>query len=126
LAKFETRIPDAEEFARLRRILLLRAANGTDIDISLGALPFEAAMIARARPLEFAPGIRLQCCSAEDLFIMKMFAARTRDLLDAQGIAVRQIKLDTSYILRHLGDLCALKETPELVDHARKILKGKP
>ena len=43
------RIPHAEEFARKNRVLLLyHAPTETNIDISLGVLPFEEEMVERA------------------------------------------------------------------------------
>ena len=88
-------------------------------------LPFEAAMVRRAKPMEFAPGLVLPCCTAEDLFIMKAFAARPRDWTDAESIVARQASLDKRYILRSLKPLCELKETPELLERAKRLL-GKP
>jgi hypothetical protein len=109
-----------------RRVLLIRASNGKDVDISLGALLFEADMVRRATPVAFAPGLVLPCCTAEDLFIMKTFAARPRDWLDAESIVIRQTSLDTAYILKHLADLCELKEAPEILERARRLLVEKP
>lgn len=123
LERFESRIPEARAFALSRRVLLLRAGNGSDVDIALGALPFEAEMVRRATPVAFAPGLTLPCCTAEDLFIMKTFAGRPRDRLDAEGVAARQPRLDREYILKHLGALCALKEAPDLLERARRLLE---
>ena len=39
---FAGRIPDAAELAHRSRVLLLRSERGIPIDISLGALPFDA------------------------------------------------------------------------------------
>lgn len=122
LEQFEGRIPDALEFAIRNRVLLLRASNGKDIDISLGGLPFEEEMVQRATPFEFAPGLILPTCSPEDLFIMKVFAARGKDWQDAETVAVRQ-RLDTDYVFARLVPLCELKEAPELVEQARKLLE---
>ena len=94
LDRFESRIPDGHAFALERRVLLIRASNGKSVDIALGALPFEFDMVRRAVPLEFTPGLVLPCCTAEDLFIMKVFAARQRDWLDAESVVVRQARLD--------------------------------
>jgi len=123
LARFESRLEDAEAFALSRRILLLRASNGKDIDIALGALPFEEEMIARAVTAAFEPGIDLPVCSAEDLFIMKAFAGRARDRLDAEGIVARNPGLDRTYIARHLSDLAALQESPEKFLWAERLLE---
>jgi hypothetical protein len=88
----------------------------------LGGFPFEKQMIRRATPFAFAPGVVLPTCSADDLFVMKVFAARGKDLHDAETIAIRQ-KLDRGYLLRQLKPLCELKEAPELVEQARRILE---
>jgi len=126
LARFESRIADGHAFALSRRILLLRASNGKDVDIALGALSFEEDMIRRAVPIEFEPGIVLRCCTAEDLFIMKAFAERPRDWLDAASIVARQTKLDAPYILERLRELCSLKETPEILEQAKRLLLKAP
>jgi len=122
LERFDGRIDNTQEFALQKRVLLLRAGNGKDVDISFGAFPFEEAMIRRATPFEFASGVSLLTCSAEDLFILKMFAGRGKDWTDAEGVAIRQ-KLDVRYILRQLRPLSELKEDPEIVNRARKLLK---
>jgi hypothetical protein len=125
LAHFAARTPEAREIALSQRVLLIRASNGKDIDISLGGFPFEKSMIRRATPFEFSTGIVLPTCSAEDLFVMKVFAARGKDLHDAETIAIRQ-KLDRRHVLRQLKPLCELKEAPELIQQARRILEKHP
>ncbi len=97
LGRFQGRRPDARAFALLNRVLLLRASNGADV--SFGALAFEVSMLRRATPFAFHAGLVLPTCSAEDLFVMKAFAGRPQDWLDAQGIVVRQGKsLNRAYI----------------------------
>lgn len=125
LARFKGRIANALAFSLANRVLLIHASNGKDVDIAFGALGFEIDMIERATPFEYAPGVILPTCSAEDLFVMKAFAARPQDWLDAKGIAIRQgATLNQPYLLRHLSELAALKEAPEIVDQARDILRG--
>ncbi len=126
LEKFESRITGAREFALTRRVLLIRASNGKDVDISMGGLPFEAEMIERAVTVELCQGIRLPCCTAEDLVILKAFADRPRDWLDIQGIVTRQSRLDNQYVLAHLAMLCELKEAPEILEKTRRLLAEKP
>lgn len=126
LWRFASRIPDGLTFAVERRVLLLRSSGGKDVDVSLGALPFEAQMVQRAVPVEFAPGCTLPCCTAEDLFVMKAFAARPRDWLDAEGVLQRQAGLDSGYILGHLRELCDLKGDPEIFRRAEALLGGTP
>jgi hypothetical protein len=125
LAKFVPRVPDARERGLQQRVLLIRASNGKAVDISLGAFPFECGMVRRATPFAFADGVVLPTCSADDLFVMKIFAARPKDLHDAGTIAIRQ-RLNRAHILRELRPLCELKEAPELIEEARRILEKHP
>ncbi|MDD3544925.1 MAG: hypothetical protein PHG96_06150 [Kiritimatiellae bacterium] len=125
LDAFDSRIEDGLNFALTRRVLLLKASNGKQIDISLGALPFEASMMRRAVHVEFCPGLTLPCCTAEDLFVMKAFASRPKDWLDAESIVTRQGSLNRRYILEQLCALCELKETPEIVERAQRLLARK-
>jgi Nucleotidyltransferase of unknown function (DUF6036) len=115
LAHYAARIPDAKEFAILRRVLLLSSPNGTGIDVSLGALPFEEKVIERSSAFAFN-GIELRTCSAEDLMVLKLFASRPGDIRDLEGVAIRNRgKLDWSYIETQLRPLVDLKEEPEIL-----------
>ena len=123
---FDSRMPDARTFALENRILLLRSTNGKDIDVALGALPFEHEMVRRAVPVEFAPGTMFPCCSAEDLFVMKAFAGRPRDWIDAESIVARQTTLDTSYIIEQLSALASAVDNVAFLQQAQEILKSAP
>jgi len=126
LNHFPSRISDAREFALQHRVLLLRSSNGKDLDIALGALPFEKTMMERAAPLEFAPGILLPCCTAEDLLILKVFAGRPRDELDARSIVARQENLDVGYIRRQLRELARIVDAEDdILQLAKSILQAK-
>jgi hypothetical protein len=48
LARFGGRRPDARDFALRYRVVLSRAANGTPLDISLGAMPYEERAVERS------------------------------------------------------------------------------
>ena len=122
LDAFKSRIADGQQFALTRRVLLIKASNGKSIDISLGALQFEVSMMRRAMQIAFCPGLTLPCCTAEDLFVMKAFASRPKDWMDAEGIVVRQTELDKPYILKQLSALCELKEAPEILYRAKQLL----
>ena len=90
LGKFAARIPDAGAFARANRVLLLKSTSGVGIDIAFGALPIEESAVSRSSLFELPGGPQLRTCSAEDLIVMKAFAARPRDWLDIEGIIIRQ------------------------------------
>ena len=124
LKHFAARISDAADFARDRRVLLLRSTKGVGLDVALAALPYEALVIERSSYFDYPPGIRLRTCSAEDLIVLKAFAGRGQDWVDVERIIVRQTgKLDWNYIREQLQPLAELKEAPEILDQlkARRI-----
>ncbi len=116
LAFYAGRIEDAGEFARRSRVLLLKTPDGVGIDISLGALPFEEAMVDRASVYSLGPGLDLRTCSAEDLIILKLFASRPLDLRDAEGVVTRhRDQLDWRYIECQLAPLAEVKQDAEIL-----------
>jgi len=124
LAHFTPRNPNAREFALSRRVLLLQAANGVGLDISLGGLDFEIRSVGRASPWILPDGFAITTCTAEDLIVHKAFAARDRDWLDVDTILMRQgSKLDTSLIFEELEPLVALKEEPEILVKLRSLMR---
>jgi hypothetical protein len=117
LARFEPRIDQAAEFARVHRVLLLRARSGVGLDIALGGLPFEETAVSRASLFTFPPDVPLRTCSAEDLIVLKAFADRPKDWVDVDGIIIRQSRqLDWAYVRAQLAPLAELKEAPEILD----------
>jgi len=122
LRQYEARIPKASEFALRNRVLMLRMPSGTPVDVSFGAIPYEERVIKRATFFDFAPGIRLITCSAEDLVILKSFAERPQDWIDVENINIRQgAKLNWKLILTEIKPLAELKEAPEIINRLTKI-----
>jgi hypothetical protein len=116
LTQFASRVPEGRDFALRNRVMLLKAKDGTEIDLALGALPFEDHAIGRATDFEFYPSLVLRTCSAEDLIVMKAFAGRELDWGDVKGIIARQRQgLNWAAILQELRPLAQLKEMPEIV-----------
>jgi hypothetical protein len=117
LQHFSGRIPDAAQFARERRVLLLRSAKGVGLDVALGALPFEELVVQRSSIFEYPPHTALRTCSAEDLIVLKAFAGRGQDWVDVERVIVRQTgELDWSYVKAQLEPLAELKGAPEILD----------
>ena len=105
---------DAREFALMHRVLLARTSEGVDVDIALGALPFEERTIARATPWEIRAGLALTTCSAEDLLTHKVFAGRGVDWGDAEQILIRQYgTLNLAQVRKELQPLLELKGQPD-------------
>ena len=108
-------LPDALDFARQHRVLLVRASNGIPLDISLGLPGYEEEVMKRATVWEPEPGQTLRLCSAEDLIIHKAIAGRPQDLRDIEGVIYRQGEaLDSAYIHRWLAAFAEVLEQPEL------------
>jgi hypothetical protein len=57
LGRFSARRPNAREFALAHRVVLVRASNGVDLDLSLAAFEFEREVLDRATPYEFESGV---------------------------------------------------------------------
>jgi predicted nucleotidyltransferase len=88
------RIANAETFARTHRVLLLRhQASGTNVDISLGVLPFETEMVARSQNVNIG-SLHLRLPTPEDLIILKAVAHRQQDLMDIEAISASHPDLD--------------------------------
>ncbi|MBK9094317.1 MAG: nucleotidyltransferase [Anaerolineae bacterium] len=120
------RVPDAEAFARRHRVLLLRhAESGVDVDISLGALPFEEQAVARATVVQVS-GLALRLVTPEDLIIMKAVAHRRQDMEDIQAVIERHPNLDRQRIRLWVQQFAEVLEAPELWTDIAGWLESKP
>lgn len=115
LNEYDARIEDAASFARVNRILLVEDDNGTPIDISLGAMPFEERTVERSTIFEATSDCSISTCSAEDLIVHKAFANREQDWVDVRSILVRTEELDLSLIRSELAPLAELKGDEHIV-----------
>jgi len=126
LARIENIVPrmqNAEEFARKSRVLLLKhELTNTEIDISLGVLPFEEEMVERGETKSFA-NLSVRLPTPEDLIIMKAIAHRPKDFEDIRTIVDKYPDLDQNRIERWVKDFAELMETPELWGQIEKILR---
>ena len=90
LSQFNSRIDNPLEFALQNRILLLKSPQGTDLDLSFGALPFEERLIERSSEWTVPRHGIIRTCSAEDLIVLKAFASRPQDWIDVEKVIIRQ------------------------------------
>jgi hypothetical protein len=116
LASFTPRMSDAAQFALQNRVLLLKTKQGIEIDVSLAALPFEEEMFRRASRYEPVKGITITTCSADDLVVMKAFAARPRDWSDIATIFEQHSAIDWDYVLQTLEPLAELKPEVAIIE----------
>jgi predicted nucleotidyltransferase len=123
---FFPRIPDAVEFSRTTRVLLLRYEPGNiDIDLSLGALPFEDEVIDRSTWIDVG-GVDIRIASAEDVIIMKAVARRDRDMMDIENIIQANADLDVERVRYWIREFSSVLEMPEIHEDLEKLLKRRP
>lgn len=123
LGAYSARRPDARAFALRRRVLLLRTSKAVDVDIAMGAFPFEERSVARASEWPWNDAQSLLTCSAEDLLVHKVFAGRDRDWGDAESVVIRQHgSLDLNLVRSELAPLLELKGEPESLAKLERII----
>lgn len=122
---FLPRISDPIEFAVKSRVLLLQHdPTQIDVDISLGALPFEQEMIERA--IEFTtPELTVKVATPEDLIITKAVAHRKRDLIDIDSLVSVYPNLDLARIRHWVGQFADVLESPELISDLENLLENR-
>lgn len=117
------RIQKAEEFARKNRVLLLKhSITETEIDISLGILPFEEELVKRGEVKTFS-NLSVRLPTPEDLIIMKAIAHRPKDLDDIRTIVENYPSLDTKRIERWVKEFGDALEQPDLWKQIESLLK---
>ena len=122
VAAFPARIEDAVAFALEHRVLPVEVPGGSEADISLGLPAYEEHAIARAVPYDLGDGREVRLCSAEDLIIHKALAGRPQDVLDIEGIVVRQgAVLDIAYVRRWLRELAQFAGDPAVAARFERI-----
>lgn len=123
LNELKPRRPDARQFALSHRVLLAQTRAGVEVDIALGALPFEERSVLRATQWEVRGGAMLTTCSAEDLVVHKVFAGRDLDWGDVERVLVRQhAKLNLAQVRSELKPLLELKGELEAMDKFERML----
>lgn len=118
------RIQNAKEFARKNRILLLKhSLTDTDIDISLGILPFEEEMVERGS-IKSVANLSVRLPTPEDLIIMKAIAQRPKDFDDIRTIVEKYPILDVERIKQWVIAFAEALEQPELWRQIEQLLKS--
>ena len=111
----EPRIPEAFEFARRARVLLLtHRPSQIDIDVALGGLPFERDAVAAGQAHSLGSfDIRLP--RVEDLMIMKAVAQRPRDLVDLEALLDAHPEADLDRVRKWVREFAVVAAMPDLV-----------
>lgn len=115
-AGLEPRVAGAVDFAKVRRVLLLKHRDsGVEVDLSLAILPFEEDAIAHRRVIDVG-GLRIAIPRVDDLLVYKMVASRPQDLRDVEELLLRYVNtVDLARVRRLLGEFAEVLEHPEMV-----------
>jgi predicted nucleotidyltransferase len=120
----EPRIDNAAEFARKSRVVLLKhVISNTNIDLSLGILPFEQEMVERSVIHQVDAALQLRLPTPEDLIILKAIAHRPKDMEDIRILAEKYQNLDIPRIEKWVKQFADVLEMPSLWDDIAGILK---
>ena len=120
----EPRIGNAAEFAKKSRVMLMKhVLSDTNIDISLGVMPFEQEMVERSVVHQIDEALQIRLPTPEDLIIMKAIAHRPKDLEDIRTIAEKYPDLDVGRIEEWVKAFGEVLETPDLWDVVKPLLK---
>ena len=120
----EPRIENAVEFAKKSRVMLMKhVLSDTNIDISLGVMPFEQEMVERSVVHQIDEALQIRLPTPEDLIIMKAIAHRSKDLEDIRTIAEKYLDLDVGRIEEWVKAFGEVLETPDLWDVVKPLLK---
>jgi Nucleotidyl transferase AbiEii toxin, Type IV TA system len=118
------RIPDALQFARTTRVLLLvHRPSHIEVDVSFGALPFELEIVQRAT-IKNVGRVSFPLASAEDIVIMKAIAMRPRDVADIEGILESVPDLDLDRVRKVVSQLSAALEAEDHLTRLDEIVRG--
>lgn len=120
---FKLRTPDALEFAKKNRVLLMNHIPvGIDVDISCGLLPFEKEVLQRAKTIEIS-GVCIPLPSPEDLIIMKAIAGRPRDIIDIESLLDANPELNMRRVRKWIREFSKVLEMPEILENVKKIIR---
>ena len=120
----EPRIENAAKFARKSRVLLLKhSITNTNIDISLGVLPFEQEVVERSIVHQIDATLQIRLPTPEDLIILKAVAHRPKDLEDIRTLADKYPDLDTARIEGWVKSFAEVLEMPALWDDIAEFFK---
>jgi hypothetical protein len=89
---------------------------------TLGGVQCVGIILNSGRLFAFAPELELRTCSAEDLIVMKLFASRAIDVLDAEGVAIRNRgRVDWRYIEEQLQPLAEVKHDGAILERLSRL-----
>ena len=115
-------VPNPESFVNETFVWPTRhSPSRIRVDFFFSTTPYEQGAIARATHLELA-GATLPVAAPEDLILLKLFAARPRDIEDACSVVDRQGEnLDWPYLEYWVGEFTAIPGHEDLPAQIRAL-----
>lgn len=126
LSRFRPLIGDEEstlQFARQKRVLILKTASETEIDIMLGAIADISEEFKRASYQHFTPTISLKICSADSLIALKTVAGRGQDYVDIESVLIKQENIDWHYIEEYLKQVMEYEDISVNIERLSQLRK---
>ena len=120
---FHVRVTDALRFAQRSRVLLMHhEPTGLDVDIVLGAVPFEEQVVGERVQLTVGD-LSIPISSPENLIIMKAVAHRPRDIGDIEGLLDTRPEVDRQRVRYWVGEFAKALEAPEILEDLERLLR---
>jgi hypothetical protein len=128
-AGFALRVPDPNFIATTRVLPIVHAATQIPVDVVLGGPGLEELFLARAVVLDVG-GVRVPVARAEDVIVMKLLAARAKDIDDVIAIlAAHPQDLDLKLVRETVREVEAALDQNDLtpaLDRALAAARGTP
>lgn len=116
------RVENPLDLARKARVLLLRhVPTHIDVDVVLGALPFEAEAVEHGVEVQLE-GIAIRLPRVEDLLIMKAIAHRPRDLDDIEALLAANTAVDLGRVRGWVAEFARAATMPELIADLERLI----
>ena len=118
------RVEKPLDFARKARVLLLRhSPTLIDVDVILGALPFETEAVQHGIEVQLED-VTIRLPRVEDLLIMKAIAHRPRDLEDIEALLAANSTIDLVRVRRWVAEFARAATMPELIDEFERLISN--
>ncbi len=116
------RIPDVLDFASRSRVLLMRhGGSGIDLDVMLGALPFEQSAVENSVVHDIG-GLRVRLPRIEDLLVMKAIARRPKDLEDIRSLLTAHPDADVAAARRWVREFATAPGMSDMLGEFDKLV----
>lgn len=110
-----SRVSDPAGFAERARVLPLRLADGTDLDLLIATVAFEHEAIDRAVLIDLGPGV-VPMCRPEDLILYKVVSRRPVDQSDVSAILAHQREIELGPLREKVRELSLDLEAPAILE----------